>query len=679
MVSFVSGLTPPLRQQWVLPLKCTSQPRRPLVRACVQSFDSSLAPNDSNPRPTSQLDEINKSTGEADEHIESEALAEREEPDDSDNDNDHDEENGGWFDILERIGKKDTYVMKPSTSSGVMNLAELDSLGREALASASYDTVVDVDIEEGGLLSDDEDNNDLFCGVGLDALVDTPQLVENMRNELNIETATHVQLATVPRIADGKDIVIQSHTGTGKTLAFLLPMLENTEPELNRVQGIVIAPTRELAMQIFREVEKLIKGLDVFAMALIGGANPTRQVEKLRKQTPHIVVGTPGRLAELHEQKELRLNNARVMIVDEVDQSIGEAFVQDVAYLLHHCPRKVQKVLVSATSDVDAVRAFATRYLHKPILLRVGGMQRLPKQIEHWYCVVPARMRIELLRKLMNTDPPPRRAIAFVDEPRRVDMVAEKLYEMKIPSGTLRGNAHKTERAEVLAAFRKGQIPLLITTEVAARGLDIPEVTHVFNIDLPTDGDHYIHRAGRCGRVRNAGTVVSFTTAETAFVIGKLEKETGVHMRRMEPRGGKYVEVISRSEVGRGTVAATRGSKPTLTRTKYGPKAGKVVASQREQRGAKADSADGKQEKVRIKRRQRDIKNKGKPKGRLGRGKDEPHNLPGMARKEKDDKKELKHVDVAHEKERVDPVVGEFRQSRNLSERARREGWVGNR
>lgn len=639
-------------------------------------------------------------TDDAVDQTEPEELAENEEGDGEDGEKELDVKTDDWYDIVERIGKKDTYVTKPSTSSGVMDLAELDGLGKEALASASYDTVVDVDIEEGGMLPDDEDNNDLFCGLGLDSLVDTPQLVENMRKELGIETATHVQLAAVPRVADGKDIVIQSHTGTGKTLAFCLPMLDNVEPELKRVQGIVLAPTRELAMQIFREVEKLIKGLDITVMALIGGANPIRQVDKLRKQTPHVVVGTPGRLAEMHEQNELRLNSARVMVVDEVDQSIGEAFVQDVAYLLRHCPRKVQKVLLSATSDVDAVRAFATKYLHKPVLLRVGGIQRLPKQIEHFYCVVPARMRIDLLRKLMNTDPPPRRAIAFVNEPRRVNMVAERLYQMKIASGTLRGNAHKLERAEVLTAFRKGLIPLLVTTEVAARGLDIPEISHVFNIDLPTDGDHYIHRAGRCGRVRNAGTVVSFATAETAFVIGKLEKETGVRMTRMEPRGGKYVEVMGKGEVTKGAVAATRRAKPSVTRTRDGPKAGKTFVSRSEQREAKAGFVRGKEE-IRVKKRARDLKSKGKPKGRLGRGTNEPNDLPGELPKKIDDEKKVRNKDVANEKEernkdvasekevrnkgvknekkQKNPVVGKPGKAKSLFERARHEGWVGNR
>lgn len=480
-------------------------------------------------------------------------------------------EDDDWYDVIKPIGKKDTEGFKKRTSvealsegasDGVVDLAALDGVGREVLTVASYESIVDVDIEEGGVLDvEDEDNNDLFCGVGLDALIENEQVVENLRQGLNIETATHVQLAGIPRVLEGKDIVIQSHTGTGKTLAFLLPLIDNIEQDRAQVQAIIVAPTRELAMQIFRESERLCEGTGIRNIALIGGANPARQVDKLRRNQPQIVVGTPGRVAELHENRELRMHGVGILVVDEVDQCMQDAFRDDVKYLLKASPPRVQKVLVSATSDVDSVRAFAGEHLHEPVLLRVGGAQRLPKNISHWFCVVPARMRIDLLRKLLYATPTPTRAIVFVDEPRRVDIVVERLYQMKIGAGALRGNAHKLERAEVLTAFRKGKVNILVTTEVAARGLDIPEISHVFNLDLPTDGDHYLHRAGRCGRAGNVGTVVSVATADTAFVMGRLSKELGVEIRRMEPREGVYSEVVVRKPRGeRGNVGRGSGA-----------------------------------------------------------------------------------------------------------------------
>lgn len=601
------------------------------------------------------------------------------------------EEDSSWYSIDEKIGKEDVYEMnQKSEDTGILDLAALDELGRGLAPSpAKYDSIVDIDIEEGGVLPNDDDNNELFCGVGLDALVDTQELIENLRAELGIETATHVQLAAVPRVADRRDIVIQSHTGTGKTLAFLLPMLEDIDTDFSTTQGIIIAPTRELAMQIFRETQKLVKGLDINVMSLIGGANPARQVDKMRKKVPHIVVGTPGRMAEMHQNKELRLYGARMMVVDEVDQSLTAAFAEDISYLLHHCPRKVQKVLVSATSDVDSVRGYATRHLHKPVLLRVGGRQRLPKQIEHWYCIIPARKRAEYIRKLMNTDPAPKRAIAFVDEPRRVDMLAERLYQMKVSCGTLRGDAYKTERAEVLTAFRKGRIPLLITTEVAARGLDIQDVTHVFNVDLPTDGDHYVHRAGRCGRVLNAGTVVSFATVETGFVIGRLEKQLGTKFTRMEPRGGKYVQVSMRGNEAEGIATATKGSGLMLSRREIdalveAEEAERLERKQKkiENKKKEAKATDGAKTTRKIKVRLRDTKNKGKPKGRLGKGviPQSENNEGGQdgdtstRRAQRKTKQKFMPND-----EPVQFTGSESRAERKLRVKAKSEGWVGNR
>ncbi|PXF47932.1 DEAD-box ATP-dependent RNA helicase CshC [Gracilariopsis chorda] len=459
-----------------------------------------------------------------------------------------------WYTITKEISKADEIqsIAVPSSDDGeepgVLDLGAVDDSSRKILTRNSYAGVVDVDIEEGGLLGPDEDNNDMFCGVGLDALVESEELMENLEKNFTIQTATHVQLAAIPRVADGKDIVIQSHTGSGKTLAFLLPVLDEIDIEQSSLQAVIVVPTRELGMQISRECDRLIEGTDIRNLALIGGANPARQIEKLRKQHPHIVVGTPGRLAELHENRDINFKHLQVLVVDEVDQCLQEVFMKHIVYLIE-AVRGAQKVLVSATGDVESVRHFAGSHLQDPILLRVGGSQRIPGTIAHWHYLVPARLRIEALRKLMYSEPVPRRAIVFVDDPRRVDIVTERLHRMKVPAVGLRGNAHKLERAEVLTAFRKGRANLLVTTEVAARGLDVREITHVINLDLPTDGDHYLHRAGRCGRVGAEGHVISITTADKAFVMSRLARELGIEITRMEPRGGTYLPPLDRSKM----------------------------------------------------------------------------------------------------------------------------------
>ena len=651
------------------------------------------------------------------------------------------EADDGWFSISETIAKADTgsyNKVRPSheipSEDGVFDLATLDGMGREVLAVASYDQVVDVNIDDGGVLEDDEDNNELFCGVGLDALVESEQILKNLKEGLNIETATHVQLSAIPRVLDKRDVVIQSHTGTGKTLAFLLPLLDEIETETPYVQGIIVAPTRELGMQIFRECERLCEDTGIRTIALIGGANPVRQVDKLRKLQPHIVVGTPGRIAELEENRELRVRNVGMFVVDEVDQCVQAGMGEDVIYLLKTMMRRTQKVLVSATSDVDSVRSFAGQYLHKPVLLRVGGAQRLPKQISHWFCVVPARMRVELVRKLMHTNPVPTRAIAFVDDPRRVDIVVDRLYQMKIVAGALRGNAHKLERAEVLTAFRKGKINLLITTEVAARGLDIPEISHVFNLDLPTDGDHYVHRAGRCGRVRNVGTVVSITTAETAFVMRRLEKELGVSITRMEPRGGDYGPVANRRRQGENTdrrkqmeirggqqrvegMVAGRQNTNTLD-SRFGDEnfssselidersvmslvrqieaedasdvsktnavakpANLTSRPKKKAKGKTSVDRNGKRDdkkKPKVKQRWRDMKAKGKPTGKLGK----KARASDSSSDDNAQVKKMSDADTGSKKKAEKKKGGNFKGGKSklsFGAMAARDGWVGNR
>lgn len=434
-----------------------------------------------------------------------------------------------------------------SSSYGALDLGEVDSEGKALVSRAGYDRVVDIDVTKGGALQDDEDNNELLCGVGFDAIVEDERFVRTLSTEFGHECMTHVQLAAIPLIEEGHDVVIQSHTGTGKTLAFLLPLVEDIDDTVPVVQAVIVTPTRELAMQISRECERLCADTSVESLALIGGANIHRQIEKLRRRTPHIVVGTPGRLADLDEAGVLRLRKARTVVVDEIDQCLKEAFREHLERVLRSCSDDRQLIFASATGDNSTVRAFANEWMTDSVLVRVKGRNRLPSNIDHWFTIVPSRLRFDIMRNLITTKERPKAAICFVDDPRRVDMLCRRLFELKLSAGALQGNAHKSDRAEVLRQFRKGSIPLLVTTEVAARGLDVPEVTHVFNFDLPTDSDHYIHRAGRCGRAGAKGHVVNIVTADRAFVVERMGKELDIDIKRMEVYRGAYAAPLIRS------------------------------------------------------------------------------------------------------------------------------------
>lgn len=598
-----------------------------------------------------------------------------------------------WYSITKSIAKPDTHGTLSGTADGkekALDLRALDDAGRQVLAKGSYGSVVDVDVDDGGVLEEDEDNNNLFSGVGLDALIENDMLIDNLRTQLGIITATHVQLAAIPRILEKCDMVMQSYTGTGKTLAFLLPILDEMDTNDDTTHTIVVAPTRELAMQIMRECEKLTVGMDIRSQALIGGANPARQVERLRKATPHIVIGTPGRLAELAETGDLRARRVETLVVDEVDQCLIGEFGEQVRRLLKEVPRGVQKILVSATGDVDGVRTFAGELLRTPVLLRVGGVLRVPRNIIHWMCVVPSRLKIDTVRKLMFTDPQPERAIIFVDDPRRVDIVGERLWQMRIAVGALRGNAHKTERKEVLDAFRKGKIRVLVSTEVAARGLDVKEITHVINLDLPTDSDHYVHRAGRCGRVGKPGAVISIATSENAFVLKRMSKEMGVEIRRMEPRNGEYRDPVERSPNKRKHVQAIRDNDDMddNNRNNSSLKQGmnsKKMGSRNEIR-SNVQLKDGRSPRNRaLGMLKNESEKRGSDEGKIRVGgkmsggklkKKEKRNNEKNNKREK--VKPEKSEKVTPREQRIASLVAK-RQRQDIKKRAVLEGWVGNR
>lgn len=658
-----------------------------------------------------------------------------------------------WYSIEKPIAKPDTgqafsvSAMRDDDSNSdneaepVLDVLHLEQAGRQVLERGSYDKVVDVNVDNGGVLEEDDDNNDLFTGVGIEALIDSEVLTENLRNELGIETATHVQLAAIPRVLERRDMVMQSYTGTGKTLAFLLPILEefgldqmrehvrkpNSDDnssgtitakknmdddykDISFTRAVIVAPTRELAMQIAHECERLLVGTRVKCMPLIGGANPARQVERLRRgPTPHIVVGTPGRLAELAESRDLRVRRVLTLVIDEVDHSVEADLGECVRKLLRIMPPNAQKVLVSATGDVDTVRAFAGELLHDPILLRVGGALRVPRNISHWFCVVPPRLKIETLRKLMFTDPQPERAIVFVDDPRRVDIVGERLWQYRIPVGTLRGNAYKTERKEVLDAFRRGRIRVLVSTEVAARGLDVKEISHVFNLDLPTDADHYVHRAGRCGRVGRTGTVVSITTGQNAFVMPRLAREINVQIKRMEPRRGEYAEPLVRERrhndnkgddrkkkekdsTAKAVVVAEQKKKKITKRKEVIKEAGNVSKGiDRLQEALLGNDVDYLKNTLGIEEDEDEANRGGKSaasrKVNSSKAAKKKKAVKSKTRKvqHNDDDDDL-NIEIGNGGDGSDPAQGEARlrsrinrDRRNLRKRAAMEGWVGNR
>jgi ATP-dependent RNA helicase DeaD len=357
--------------------------------------------------------------------------------------------------------------------------------------------------------------------------------------ELGIGEPTPIQAEGIPVLLQGKDAIIQSQTGTGKTLAYLLPALERIDPTQKQLQVMVIVPTRELGMQIMQEIEKLTSGGPIRSQSLIGGAAVARQIEKLRLH-PHIVVGTPGRLLELMKVRKLTLHHVKMGIVDEVDQVFELGSMQDVEAVLKGMLRTSQMVFVSATIPQSTEQA-AGRWLKDPVIIKINPSQRTAETLEHHYVVCQEREKIDTLRRLVRMIKPTS-AIVFINVTDDIAQVVGKLQYVGLSVEALYGEASKQDRAKVMGNFREGKFQLLLATDVAARGLDIEGVTHVFHLDVATNAEYYLHRVGRTGRMGREGTSISIVTSRELFIIEKFEKQLGITIEPKAMYEGRLVD-----------------------------------------------------------------------------------------------------------------------------------------
>jgi superfamily II DNA/RNA helicase len=354
-----------------------------------------------------------------------------------------------------------------------------------------------------------------------------------------ITEPTPIQRSAIPSVAEGKDVIIRSHTGTGKTLAYLLPIMQRIQPEIRDVQAVVVAPTQELSMQIVRVAEKLGQARGIRTLGLIGGANLKRQIERM-KEHPQLVVGTPGRLVELLKLRKLKLHQTRIIVIDEFDQVFQLGEQSSVEELLHGALRDRQLVFVSATLPGSLTEA-VNRWMRDPLYIDEAGEERTATSLEHVYFVCEPRERIEFLSKLIKHFKP-QAALVFVGHTDTIAEVTEKLKFNGIQAEALYGDQPKLERTVVLDRLRSGKLQVLVATDLAARGLDIPSLSHVISFHPAPDSDYYVHRAGRTGRMGKRGTAATIVTPSELFIIRKFEKQLGITIRRKELYFGRIVD-----------------------------------------------------------------------------------------------------------------------------------------
>ncbi|QNR67207.1 DEAD/DEAH box helicase [Paenibacillus peoriae] len=354
--------------------------------------------------------------------------------------------------------------------------------------------------------------------------------------EQGISAPTPVQQESIPLLMEGQDVIAEAHTGTGKTLAFLLPILQKLNLDKRHPQALVIAPTRELALQITEEAKCLAAAEPSLSLlAVYGGQDVERQLRKL-KGGAQLIIGTPGRLLDHLRRGTLDLGGIKMLVLDEADQMLHMGFLNDVETILQEVPYRRQTMLFSATMPAG-IRKLARVYMNEPVDVKVKSASSVPvSQIRQVVVQTTDRGKQQALVDMLNTDRP-YLAVIFCRTKRRAAKLNEELQEMGFESGELHGDLSQNKREQVMKAFREAKLQLLVATDVAARGLDVEGVTHVFNYDMPQDAEGYIHRIGRTGRAGGKGVAVTLATPRDIPELRNIQKVAGVTFTSSEGGG----------------------------------------------------------------------------------------------------------------------------------------------
>jgi superfamily II DNA/RNA helicase len=381
-----------------------------------------------------------------------------------------------------------------------------------------------------------------------------PDLIAALSKQ-QISEPTPVQSAALPVLLAGKDAYLNAETGTGKTLAYLLPLMVRIDPAQVATQVVIVAPTHELSIQIHRQSCDLAQnaGRAIRSVLLIGGTPTERQIEKL-KSKPHVVVGSPGRIVELIERGKLKMNSLRAIVVDEADRLLHDDSLKWIQKIVGLAPPARQLIFASATIEAQTREVLATLSPEAVTLppstaaterrARESPAGAVNENIQHLYLICEERDKPDVLRKLLHAFDMPR-SIVFVHRNEVAERVAAKLAHHKLAVADLSAGLDKLDRKHAMDGIRSGAINIMIASDLAARGLNIPAVTHVFNLDIPTTSNAYLHRVGRTGRAGAQGTAVSLLTEIEARLVRRYEHELGIIMQCIKVRDGHISPAFS--------------------------------------------------------------------------------------------------------------------------------------
>ncbi len=349
-----------------------------------------------------------------------------------------------------------------------------------------------------------------------------------------ITTPTRIQLKAIPAALKGADVIGRSQTGTGKTLAYLLPLIHRIRPDDDGVQALIMTPTRELARQVFDVLRPFAEALGLDAVDVIGGRTIENQLRKL-KRSPHFIIGTPGRLLDHIRRRAVDLTTVRTVVLDEADQMLAAGFREDIEAIIDETPKKRQVLLFSATMPDAAVR-LARKYMKSPAVIDTAPKVTASTVEQRIYMTTEDHKFKLLLRHLKEMNP--YMALVFCNTREEAHQIADRLAEATdLVVDELHGDMSQGQRNQVIRNFEKARIQVLVASDIAARGLDVEGVTHVFNYGIPRNLEYYVHRIGRTGRAGTKGLSITYATPEDGLLLRRLERSIEETLTRYNEKG----------------------------------------------------------------------------------------------------------------------------------------------
>ena len=372
-----------------------------------------------------------------------------------------------------------------------------------------------------------------------------PFLIQALE-DINFREPKEIQTKVIPEVNSGRDLVGQSQTGSGKTHAFLLPLLNQIDPELNEVQVVITSPSRELSEQLNKVAAQLVSFSDSLIRIghYIGGTDKEKQLEKLKNNQPQIVIGTPGRILDLIKEDALKIHTASHMVIDESDRTLDMGFLNEVDQIASKLSKDMQMLVFSATIP-NKLRPFLKKYMDNPNFIEIENEELISENVENWLVPTKSRNRVEMIYEILTIGQP-YLALIFANTKQNVDDIAAALEQKEMNVGVIHGGLTPRDRKKVMRQIHNLEFQFVVATDLASRGIDIEGVSHVINAEIPNELDFFVHRVGRTGRNNLDGLAITLYEPDETEAIEYLEKQ-GIEFTPKELKNGELVDSYNKN------------------------------------------------------------------------------------------------------------------------------------